>query len=174
MLTSHPCVSRCLRVKHIKAYGVSFDGEAHHKHSYETCHWWSNGPFIAHLIFQKLIRITQIQLIQLTRGIQHSMLQISVCANESKCECEQGLWECGNLPSGYTHDDIIKWKLFPSYWPFVWGIHQSPVNSANKGQWCRTLMFSLICNWINSREAGDLRHHCTHYDVNVLRECLVW
>ena len=21
------------------------------------------------------------------------------------------------------HDDVIKWKHFPHYWPFVWGIH---------------------------------------------------
>ena len=27
------------------------------------------------------------------------------------------------------HDDIFTWKHFPHYWPFVWGIHQSPVNS---------------------------------------------
>ena len=27
------------------------------------------------------------------------------------------------------HDNIIKWKHFPRYWPFVWGIHRSPVNS---------------------------------------------
>ena len=23
----------------------------------------------------------------------------------------------------YTHDDVIKWKHFPHYWPFVQGIH---------------------------------------------------
>ena len=34
-----------------------------------------------------------------------------------------------------THDDVIKWKLFPRYWPFVRGIHRSPVNSPHKGQW---------------------------------------
>ena len=34
---------------------------------------------------------------------------------------------------------------FPCYWPFVWGIHRSPVNSPHKGQWRRALMFSLIC-----------------------------
>ena len=33
------------------------------------------------------------------------------------------------------HDDVIKWKTFPRYWPFVWGIHRSPVNSLHKGQW---------------------------------------
>ena len=47
-----------------------------------------------------------------------------------------------------------------------------PVNSPHKGQWRVTLMFSLICvwinGWVNSREAGDLRRHRGHYDVNVM------
>ena len=47
------------------------------------------------------------------------------------------------------HDDVIKWKHFPRYWPFVRGIHRSPVNSPHKGQWRGALMFSLICVWIN-------------------------
>ena len=33
---------------------------------------------------------------------------------------------------------------FSRYWPFVRGIHPSPVNSPHKGQWRGTLMFSLI------------------------------
>ena len=91
------------------------------------------------------------------------------------------------------HDDVIKWnfwtyasnnlcflwlswwrhqmEFFPRYWPFVRGIHRSPVNSPHKGQWRRAL-FSLICTWINgwvnNREAGDLRRHRTHYDVIVM------
>ena len=44
-----------------------------------------------------------------------------------------------------NHDDVIKWKLFPRYWPFVRGIHRSPANSPHKGQRRVTLMFSLIC-----------------------------
>ena len=28
-----------------------------------------------------------------------------------------------------NHDDVIKWKHFPRYWPFVRGIPRSPVNS---------------------------------------------
>ena len=47
------------------------------------------------------------------------------------------------------HDDVIKWKHFPRYWPFVRGIHRSPVNSPHKGQWHGALIFSLICAWIN-------------------------
>ena len=45
------------------------------------------------------------------------------------------------------HDDVIKWKHFPRYWPFVRGIHQSPLNSPHKGQWRRALIFYLICAW---------------------------
>ena len=34
-----------------------------------------------------------------------------------------------------NHYDVIKWKHFPRYWPFVRGIHRSPVNSPHNGQW---------------------------------------
>ena len=73
-----------------------------------------------------------------------------------------------------SHDDVIKWKHFPRYWPFVRGIHRSPVNSPHKGQWRGALMFSLICvcawinGWVNNCEAGDLRRHGAHYDVTVM------
>ena len=77
-----------------------------------------------------------------------------------------------NAENWSDHDGIIKWKHFPCYWPFVWGIHQSPVNSPHKGQWHGGLMFSLICTWIiswvNNHEAGDLRCHRTHYDISVM------
>ena len=67
------------------------------------------------------------------------------------------------------HDDVIKWKHFPHYWPFVRGIHRSPVYSPHKGQWCGAFMFPLTCDcinsWVNNREAGDLRRYCAHYDV---------
>ena len=81
------------------------------------------------------------------------------------------------------HDGVIKWKHFPHYWPSVRGIHRSPLNSPHRGQWRGTLVFSLICAWINvwvnNSEAGDLRRHCAHYDVivmitstyHVLRKC---
>ena len=67
----------------------------------------------------------------------------------------------------------IWWRhQFPRYWPFVRGIHRSPVNSPHKGQWRGALMFSLICawitGWVNNREAVDLRRHHAHYDVIVM------
>ena len=84
-------------------------------------------------------------------------------------------WARGLLLTSSTwHDDVIKWKHFPRYWPFVRGIHRSPVNSPHKGQWCGALMFPLICAWINAlvntREAGDLRRHPAYFDVIVMKQ----
>ena len=74
--------------------------------------------------------------------------------------------------SGTYHSDVIEWNHFPRYWPFVRGIHRSPVNSPHKGQWRGALMFYLIFapinGWVNTEEAGDLRRHRAHYDVIVM------
>ena len=77
------------------------------------------------------------------------------------------------LPLSFAfHDDVIKWKHFPRNWPFVREIHRSPVNFPHKGQWRGALMFSLIYvwinDWVNNREAGDLRRQQGHYDVIVM------
>ena len=79
------------------------------------------------------------------------------------------------------HDGVIKSKHFPRYWPFVSGIHRSPVDSPQNGQWRGALMFSLICfwtnGWANNRDSGDLRRHRTHYDFTVMNDvytCMLW
>ena len=66
-----------------------------------------------------------------------------------------------------NHDDVIKWKYFPRYWPFVRGIHRSPVNSPHKGQSVSSIS-AWINEWVNNREAGDLRGRRAHYDVIVM------
>ena len=75
----------------------------------------------------------------------------------------------------YPHPSMMtssNGKKCPRYWPFVRGIHRSPVNSPHKGQWRGALMFSLICTqingWVNNGEAGDLRRHRAHCDVIVM------
>ena len=82
----------------------------------------------------------------------------------------RGFNRCHMRPT--FNDDVIKWKHFPRHWPFVRGIHRSPVNSPHKGQWRGGLMFSLICAWtngcVNNRDVGDLRRHRAHYDVIVM------
>ena len=75
-----------------------------------------------------------------------------------------------------AHEDVIKWKHFPRYWPLVPGIHWWLVNSPHKGQGCRALMFSLICAWTNSwtnnGDAGDLWCHHAHYDIIVMNHVI--
>ena len=72
------------------------------------------------------------------------------------------------------HHDVINWKHFQRYWPFVRGIHRLPVNSPHKGQWRGALMFSLIYawrnGWVNNRDAGDLWLYHPHYEVSVMRK----
>ena len=72
------------------------------------------------------------------------------------------------------HDDVIKWKYFPRHWPFVRGIHRSPVTSPHKGHLRGAFMFYLICawinGWVNNRETGNLRRHHAHYDVTVMTQ----
>ena len=72
----------------------------------------------------------------------------SVSAVNTQCT-EESKWHYR------CHDDVIKWKHFPRYWPFVRGIHRSSVNSPHKGQWRGALMFSLICAWINGWVNND-------------------
>ena len=52
-----------------------------------------------------------------------------------------------------SHDDVIKWKLFPRYWPCARGIHRSPVNSPHKasdhGLW---FFFDLSLNKLLSKQ----------------------
>ena len=73
---------------------------------------------------------------------------------------------------GHHHDDVIKWKHFPCYWPFMRGIHRSrwmPLTEASDADlWCFSLNCARINGWVNNREAGDLRRHRAHYDVIVI------
>ena len=78
----------------------------------------------------------------------------------------------------YEHDDVTKWNHFPRYWPFVRGIHRSPVDSPHKGQWHRALMFSLTCiltnGWANNRDTSGVRRHRAHYDLTVKDPEYIW
>ena len=70
--------------------------------------------------------------------------------------------------AGYNyHDDVIKWKHFPRYWPFVRGIQQSPVNSPHKGQWRGALMFSSWGWWFET-QSRSLWRRCN--DVGFTRQ----
>ena len=78
------------------------------------------------------------------------------------------------------HDDVIKWKHFPRYWPFVRGNQRSPMNSPHKGHWRGALMFSLICalnkrvskhswGWWIETPSRSLRRQC---NTSLSRACI--
>ena len=100
------------------------------------------------------------------------LLRLIITNNFGQDGVKQFAWLFGSLLFLPNHDDVIKWKHYPRYWPFVRRIHRSPVNSPHKGQWRGALMFSSICarinGWVNNGEAGDLRRHRVHYDVIVM------
>ena len=59
---------------------------------------------------------------------------------------------------GHFHD-VIKWKQFPCYWPFVRGIHWPPVDFLHKWLIALALMFSkqlLLTTFINQMTAYKL------------------
>ena len=96
-------------------------------------------------------------------------------AGTRRCIFKRVLGTCEFI-NGFS---IFKWwrhqmETFSRYWPFVRGIHRSPVNSPHKGQWSGALMFSLICAWINgwakNCNAGDLGRHHAHYDVTIMKQ----
>ena len=63
----------------------------------------------------------------------------SVMRNLQPHELSYGaLAKCLETPAGALHDDVIKWKYFPRYWPFVW----------------------VIPRWITHTKASDVELWC--------------
>ena len=68
------------------------------------------------------------------------------------------------------HDDVIKWNLFPLYWPFVRRIHRSSVNSPHKGPVVRTLMLFWCGSWLSVKQTIEWQviwDNKSQYDVIV-------
>ena len=69
-------------------------------------------------------------------------------------EFHVNLWDANDVILYALHANLAWWRhqmeTFPRYWPFVCGIHRSPLNSPHKGQWQGALIFSLICT-LNKR-----------------------
>ena len=96
----------------------------------------------------------------ITSAICQCMLDSVIWTNPMN-RMSSKIWLKNEIDNWLYHGDIIKWKYFPRYWPFVRGIRRSPVKSQHKGQWRGVVMFSVICawinGWVNNGEARDLR-----------------
>ena len=115
--------------------------------------------------------------------VLHFVLRKKIMLIFSLSFLDTGIFQVSdNLPDGrqdyFYPTSSISWPLMT----WTWWHHQMETFSAllatcagnflHKGQWREALVFSLICTWINgwvnNGEAGDLRHHGTHYDVTVM------
>ena len=70
------------------------------------------------------------------------------------------------------YHDLIKWKHFPRYWPFVRGIHRCiplTIKASDAELWPFIMLCIWTNGWTNNREAGDLRRHQAHNVVTVMR-----
>ena len=45
---------------------------------------------------------------------------------------------------GHLHDDVMKWKHYPYYWPFVRVIHRLPLDSPHMGP---VQVMVMVCRW---------------------------
>ena len=85
----------------------------------------------------------------------------------------------GSIMVRIVHDDVIKWKHFPRYWPFVWEIHRSPVDSPHK--WPVTQSFDVFFDlplnkrlskqswgWWFETPSRQLWRHCNGFISSVL------
>ena len=93
-------------------------------------------------------------------------------------------WSYVFLASTHRHDDVIKWRHFPHYWPFVRGIQRSliiPITKSSDAElWCFHL--PLMFYWCLNKELGkqsrrrwyetpsrSLWCHCNESDVLLRR-----
>ena len=105
---------------------------------------WGNRPLIIHssvCLFQWLETVWQMTCVALPRDFNRHIatLRQNMCTHMCRL-----FWltevnhitmsGCLHWPGVLIrhHDDVIKWEHFPRYWPFVRGIHRSPVNSPSQ------------------------------------------
>ena len=142
--------------------------------------WWSSFS-VRSCVRLICCGLVLVNFIHIPQGYFTETVALILRSNDSTLE-NMGEWQLNSQGADTVttpkvqhneHDDVIKWKHFPRYWPFVRGIHRSSENFPHKVQRRGALMFSLICAWINvwvnNREAGDLRRHRVHYDVIVMK-----
>ena len=118
-----------------------------------------NNPYIFHLSchYFQLISI-ECQCLSITK------LQCKSLRNQPKC-----MYVTTKVCPVVSMMASSNGNFFPRYWPFLRGIHRSPVESPHKGQWRGILVFSLICAWKTVEQTTETPMISgAHYDVTVM------
>ena len=104
---------------------------------------------------------------------QNLLVNKSWCRHsEDKKQWEVGRVEC--MLASYLLNYMIMSSIGNIFW-ITGPLWQNPLVTGgfpHKGQWYRTLMFSLICTWtncwVNNWDTGDFKCHHAEYDVTVM------
>ena len=98
-----------------------------------------------------------------------NFLNVSLCRELKMCQrkpCFRGEPRIIYISCSLFHDDVIIWKYFPCYWPFV------PVTGEFPAQRPVTRSFDIFFastnSWVNNGDASGLIRHRAHYDVIVM------
>ena len=73
-------------------------------------------------------------------------------------------WCYNNTHYKLAHNDVMKWKHFPRYWPFVQEIPHTKARDA--GLWC--FFYLRLNKHLSKQSRGYLKRHRAHYDVSVM------
>ena len=133
---------------------------------------------LADQLFWSIIHVQTLQKISVPQCYRRMIPAVSFIKREHSCcalfwhgRIMDSEWIC--MVSLPVNQDCFNGTGTISILPFVMGIHWSPVDSRHKDQWRGASMFSLICawtnGWVNTRDAGDLRHNRAHYAATVMK-----
>ena len=128
VLTTHPCVSRCLRV-HLNYLLVPMPLPSWHwlTHLIAQSPWGSKVASCSSLFWQSFPESNKVGYVKPQLDYKGILLHISQ-----------------QVSLKTLHDDIMAQKHFPLDWPFVNVIYQSPVDSPHKGPVMQALVFSFV------------------------------
>ena len=139
------------------AFGGEFTGTGDFPQSTSNAEnvpiWWRRDAFMA--------MITEAQI---TMGTYIFVLPVCIITNMPEYFIMFSFW----LSSWWRH----QMEAFSALLAFCAGNSPVSVKSQYTDRWRGALMFSLVYawmhDWVNNREAGDLRRHRGHYDVIVM------
>ena len=152
-----------------RSFDVFFDVGLNKWLSKQPWGWWFETPSWSLLRQCNVKHLDPIKIVDILQQIKTDQ---TVCIfHVAYCKCDFWLVVLSPSQTLCVYDDVIKRKHFPHYWPFVRGIHRSPVNSPHKGQWRGTdVFFDLILikrlrkqwwGWWYETPSRPLWRHCS-------------
>ena len=109
---------------------------------------WPWNPDVLVVKYQDIIQTVYSRILVLIQCALHALPHCCV-----RWVSQNSIKAC-KLRNIWLHDDVIKWNRFPRYWPFVRGIHRSPVKSHRPVTRSFGVFYDLRLNEGLSKQSG--------------------